>query len=118
MSLKKAAISGIKWSAISHFGRLGLSLLTNIILARLLTPADFGLVAMAAVVIGFIEVFQDLGTATAVIQRKNASQALLASMFWFNAGFGLAAMLVLYLASSFAGAFYREPQVIPILQVL
>lgn len=73
---------------------------------------------MAAVVIGFIELFQDLGTATAVIQRKDPSPALLASMFWLNAGFGFAAMLVLYLASPLAGAFYREPQVIPIMQAL
>src|SRR5712671_5623369 len=118
MSLRGSAISGVKWSSISHFGRRGLSLLTTIILARLLAPADFGLVAMAAVVIGFIELFQDLGTATAVIQRKNPSQALLASMFWLNAGFGFAAMLVLYLASPLAGAFYREPQVIRIMQAL
>jgi lipopolysaccharide exporter len=118
MSLRKSAISGVKWSSISHFGRRGLSLLTTIILARLLAPADFGLVAMAAVVIGFIELFKDLGTATAVIQRKDLSQGLLASVFWLNAGFGLAAAVVLYLLAPLLGAFYREPQVIPIMQVL
>jgi PST family polysaccharide transporter len=73
---------------------------------------------MAAVVIGFIELFKDLGTATAVIQRKDPSQALLASMFWLNSGFGLVTTLVLYLVAPLAGAFYREPQVIPIMQVL
>jgi PST family polysaccharide transporter len=118
MSLRKSAISGVKWSGISLLGRRILSLLTTIILARLLSPSDFGLVAMAAVLIGFIELFQDLGTASAVIQRKDPSQALLASLFWLNAGFGFAAMLVLYLASPLAGAFYREPQVIPVMQVL
>jgi O-antigen/teichoic acid export membrane protein len=118
MSLRKAAISGLKWSSISHFGRRGLSLLATIILARLLAPADFGLVAMAAVVIGFIELFKDLGTATAVIQRKDPSQGLLASVFWLNAGFGLAATIVLYLLAPLLGGFYREPQVIPIIQVL
>jgi PST family polysaccharide transporter len=118
MSLRKSAIAGVKWSAISLLGRRGLSLLTTIILARLLVPSDFGLIAMAAVVIGFIELFQDLGTSSAIIQRKDPSQALLASMFWLNAGFGLAAMLVLYLASPLGGAFYREPKVIPIMQAL
>jgi O-antigen/teichoic acid export membrane protein len=118
MSFRKAAISGVKWSAISNLGCRGVSLITNIVLARLLAPSDFGLVAMAAVVIGFIDLFKDLGTATAVIQRKDPSQTLLASMFWLNAGFGLVAMLVLYFASPLAGAFYREPQVIPIMQVL
>src|SRR5260221_1430006 len=118
MSLRGPAISGVKWSSISHFGRRGLSLLTTIILARLLAPADFGLVAMAAVVIGFIELFKDLGTATAVIQRKDPSQRLVASVFWLNAGFGLAATIVLYLLAPLLGVFYREPQVIPIMQVL
>jgi PST family polysaccharide transporter len=99
-------------------GRRGLSLLTTIVLARLLAPADFGLVAMAAVVIGFIELFKDLGTATAVIQRKDSSQGLLASVFWLNAGFGLAAAMVLYLLAPLLGVFYREPQVTPIMQVL
>jgi len=118
MSLRISAISGVKWSSISHIGCRSLSLLTTVILARLLVPADFGLVGMAAVVIGFIEMFKDLGTAAAVIQRKTTSQALLASMFWLNAGFGLAAMLAIYLASPLAGTFYREPQVIPIMQAL
>ena len=118
MSLRKSAISGVKWSSISLFGRRGLSLLTTIILARLLAPADFGLVAMAAVVIGFIELFKDLGTASAVIQRKDPSQGLLASVFWLNAGFGLAAAMVLYLLAPLLGVFYHEPQVIPIMQVL
>jgi len=118
MTLKTSAISGIKWSSISHFGRRGLSLVTNVILARLLAPADFGLVAMAAVIIGFIELFKDLGTASAVIQRKDMSEALLASIFWLNAGFGLLATIVVYLLSPLAGAFYREPQVVPIMQAL
>jgi PST family polysaccharide transporter len=118
MSFRKAAISGIKWSSFSHFGRRGLSLLSTIVLARVLTPADFGLVAMAAVVVGFIELFKDLGTATAVIQRKDPTQALLASMFWLNAGIGVVAMLLLYVASPLAGEFYREPKVIPIMQAL
>lgn len=118
MSLRRSAISGVKWSAVSLFGRRALSILTTIILARLLAPSDFGLVAMAAVVIGFIELFKDLGTATAVIQRKDLSQGLLASVFWLNAGFGLAAALVLYFLAPLLGAFYREPRVIPIMQVL
>ncbi len=118
MSLRRSAISGVKWSSISDFGRRALSLLTTIILARLLAPADFGLVAMAAVVLGFIELFKDLGTATAVIQRKDTTQALLASVFWLNAAFGLAAAMVLYLLAPLLGVFYREPQVVPLLQVL
>jgi len=117
-ALKQKAVSGIKWSAISQVGRQGTQLLTTVILARLLAPSDFGLVGMAMVVIGFINIFKDLGTAAAVIQRKELSEALLSSVFWLNAGFGLLAMIILFLIAPFAGSFYREPRVIVVLQVL
>ena len=62
ISLKHQAASGVKWSTVSQAGRQGTQLLTTIILARFLTPSDFGLVGMAMVVIGFIGIFKDLGT--------------------------------------------------------
>jgi PST family polysaccharide transporter len=73
---------------------------------------------MAAVVTGFIEVFRDMGTASAVIQRKDPSDALLSSIFWINAVFGCAGMVVLLLISPLFGAFYHNPSVVPILNLL
>src|SRR5262245_29736908 len=104
-SLRSSATSGVKWSSVSHFGRRGLSLLTNIVLARLLAPSDFGLVGMAAVITGFIEVFRDMGTAKAVIQRQHPSEALLSSIFWINALFGCAAMVILLIVAPAFGLF-------------
>ncbi|NJL58328.1 MAG: oligosaccharide flippase family protein [Desulfobacteraceae bacterium] len=85
-SLKKQTISGIKWSSLSQFGKQGLQMVTTLILAKLLLPSDFGLVAMAMVVLGFVSLFKDLGTSSAVIQQKNPSPALLHSIFWVNTG--------------------------------
>jgi PST family polysaccharide transporter len=118
MSLRASATEGVKWSSASHFGRRALSLLTNIVLARLLAPSDFGLVGMAAVVIGFVEVFRDMGTASAIIQRRDVSDGLLSSIFWINALFGCVAMAVLLLISPLFGLFYRNASVVPILQLL
>jgi PST family polysaccharide transporter len=117
-ALKQKAVSGIKWSAFSQVGRQGTQLITTVILARLLAPSDFGLIGMAMVVIGFVNIFKDLGTAAAVIQRKELSETLLSSIFWVNAGFGLLAMIVLLLTAPFGGWLYHEPDVIAILQVL
>src|SRR3990172_2460022 len=116
--LKQKAASGIKWSAVAQAGRQGTQLFTTIILARLLSPSDFGLVGMAMVVIGFINIFKDLGTAAAVIQRKELSEALLSCIFWVNAGFGALAMIILFLIAPFIGLFYREPRVVAVLHVL
>ena len=64
MVIRRDVIAGLAWTSASTFGRRILALAANIALARLLAPADFGLVAMAAVVIGFVDVFKDLGTGT------------------------------------------------------
>jgi O-antigen/teichoic acid export membrane protein len=112
---KDDVISGIKWTSVSTFGRRILALLANIVLARLLAPADFGLVAMAAVVLGFIDIFKDLGTGAALIQRKQVSEELLSSIFWFNVGFGLFATTAAILCAPLIAVFYKEPRVTPIL---
>lgn len=115
MASKDDVVSGIKWTSVSTFGRRILALLANIILARLLAPADFGLVAMAAVVLGFIDIFKDLGTGAALIQRKNVSEGLLSSIFWFNVGFGLFATIAAIACAPLIAHMYKEPRVIPIL---
>jgi len=116
--IKYKAVSGIKWSTVSQVGRQGTQLVTTIILARLLSPSDFGLVGMAMVVIGFIGIFKDLGTSAAIIQRKKLSEGLLSSIFWVNVGFGALAMAVLFFGAPLGGLFYHEPRVDAILRVL
>lgn len=117
-SLKSDVAHGVKWSTISQAGRLGTQLLTTVILARLLSPADFGLVGMAMVIIGFIGIFKDLGTSAAVIQRKELSQDLLSSIFWVNVGLGILAAVTLLLISPLGGWYYDDPRVVAVLQTL
>jgi len=117
-SLQKSAISGVKWSSISQFGRQGMQLVTTVILARLLSPSDFGLIAMVMVVIGFVALFNDMGTAAAIIQKKNLSEKILSSVFWVNVAFGVLAMAVLFVLSPLAASFYHEQRVTPFLRVL
>ncbi len=117
-TLKHKVISGVKWSAVSQVGRQVTQLLTTVLLARLLLPSEFGLLAMAMVVIGFINIFKDLGTSAAVIQQKELSQLLLSSIFWINVGFGLIATMILFLLAPLGAAYYQEPRVTIVLQVL
>ncbi|MBM3126039.1 MAG: MOP flippase family protein [Chloroflexi bacterium] len=117
-TLKLKAFSGLKWNTLSQFGRQGVYLITTIILARLLEPADFGVVGMALVVSGFIGIFKDLGTSSAIIRRPTLSDVFLGTMYWVNFGFGVLATLVVILLAPFAGLYYNEPLVIPVLQIL
>lgn len=118
MSLVKQVTSGVIWSFIAQVVRQGLQFLTAAILARLLSPSDFGVVGMATVVTGFILLFEDLGTSAAVIYRKDVSDKLLSSIFWCNVVFGIITMAVLLLIAPLVAIFYREPRVSPILRAL
>ncbi len=118
MSLGQSAASGVKWSSVSQIGRQAVQFVTIAILARLLTPADFGLLGMAGVVIGFLELFKDMGTSAAVIQRKDSSDLLLYSIFWVNVIFGLFIVVLLFVVAPVAARFYREPRIAPLIQVL
>ncbi len=115
MVIRRDVIAGLAWTSASTFGRRILALAANIALARLLAPADFGLVAMAAVVIGFVDVFKDLGTGTALIQREQVDEVLLSSLFWFNAAFGVTATAVIFAGAPLVAALYGEPRVSPIM---
>lgn len=118
MSLRESAASGVKWSTTSQAGRQVMQLATTVMLARLLSPSDFGLMSMAVVVIGFVNLFKDLGTASAVVQRRDPTEGFLSSVFWVNVVFGFLAMAVLFAGAPILASFYREPRLVPILEVL
>jgi O-antigen/teichoic acid export membrane protein len=118
MSIKKSATSGFRWLSVSQAVRQIMQFATTIILVRLLSPTDFGLVGMATVVTGFVGIFKDLGTSSALIQRKEISDKLLQSVFWINIFFGLNSTVFLFALSPLMANVYQEPQVEPVLKLL
>lgn len=118
MSLAKEVIKGISWSSVSQFGRQGIQYITTLILAALLQPADFGLMALALIFIGFLALFRDMGMSAAVIQRDEISDKLLSTIFWTNLIIGSLFTLAIFFSSSIIAKFYNEPRVEPILKVL
>ena len=118
MSLKKRVGAGLKWTAFSQFVRQFLQWSTTAILARLLYPSDYGLLAMAVVVTNFIQIFKGLGTSAAVIQRQSISENLLSSIFWLNLLFGLLATIIVFALSPIIALFFQEPRLTEILRVL
>ena len=81
------------------------------VLARLLTPADFGLVAMVTAITGLGQAFADLGLSEATIQRQEISHDQVSILFWINVGIGLALMLATAALAPVLAWFYREPRV-------
>lgn len=87
-------------------------------LARLLSPADFGLVAMAAPVAGFVNIFKDLGLSQATIQRKEISQRDLSSLFWINGGTSCVLALLMIALAPGAAWMYHDSRVTAIIWAL
>jgi O-antigen/teichoic acid export membrane protein len=88
------------------------------LLARLLTPTDFGLVGMVAVVSRFIDIFSDVGLGTATIQRENLTNKQLNAVFWINAGISLSFAVLVVALSPAVAWFYAEPRLTQITMVL
>jgi len=88
-----------------------LNLVSTVILARLLTPGDFGLVAMVTAVTGFLAMFRHAGLAIPTVQRENITHAQVSNLFWINLGVsGLCALIVAALSPAIAW-FYRDPRI-------
>jgi O-antigen/teichoic acid export membrane protein len=112
----RSAVRSIVWIALDRWGTRLASLITLIVLARLLAPADFGVVALASTFVTFIGIFVDYGFSKAVVQRKDLGKAHLDSAFWFSVAVGLLLFVTtLFVAPVFAAAM-SAPDVTPVLR--
>src|SRR5262245_15137313 len=82
--LRSRAVSGGIVTGLAQAAKFGLTLIQAVVLARLLMPEDFGLVAMVATVTGFLRVFKDAGLSTATIQRSEITHSQVSNLFWIN----------------------------------
>jgi PST family polysaccharide transporter len=114
LSIRIRTITGAIASAGSQSGQLVITLAYNAVLARLISPHDFGLVAMATVVAGFLQVFKDAGLSTATIQREDITNAQVSNLFWINVAVGVSAMLGMATMAPVVAWFFHEPQLVGI----
>ncbi len=91
-----------------------MSILISAILARLLTPSDFGLIAMVAVFSNFIFIFSGLGLTAAIVQKKEITDEALSSIFWVNVGLGVLLTVAFAASAPLIAAFYSQPRLIPL----
>ena len=121
MRLQTRIVSGLGWTSLASFGSQGLRLIIKLVLARLLLPEDYGIVGMAVVFIGFIEVVSEMGMVSALIQRpkEKLNDQHYATAFWLNIAIALLGYgLIVSVVSPLAVWFYEEPilgEVMPLL---
>lgn len=116
MSLKRTAFSAGRWTAASAAFVAGTQLLQTMVLARLLLPAEFGLMAVAAAILAVLALLADMGFSRALIHFDHMSSETLSSLYWLNLGMGLLLAALLALAAPALGAAYRSTALVPVLQ--
>ena len=99
MSIKQKTFSAVRWTSLAMFGNTVLQIAQLMILARLLSPDDFGLMAIVYAIIAFVHVFSDLGVSNAIIHHDDVSREQLSTLYWLNVMVGFALMVMLMLLS-------------------
>jgi O-antigen/teichoic acid export membrane protein len=118
MNLTNQAIAGIKWTTLATITSTAFQIVQLTILARLLLPADFGLMAMVMVVIGFAQTYADAGISAAIIHHQSTTKQQLSSLYWLNIMAGGLVLIIFWLLIPTIVVFYNEPQLVPLLQTL
>ncbi len=113
-NLKRRSVHGAAATLVSQGLRFVLQFGSQVALAHLLLPTDFGLIAMIAPVLSFIQIFNDLGLSQATIQRPQISQGELTALFWINVAVSATLAVAMAAAAPLVAAFYNEPRLIPI----
>lgn len=109
MSVKNKVIRGVAWSAIEKFVRQGLMTLFSILIARQLSPSDYGMVAMLNIFLAVAQLFVDSGFVEALIRKQDRTEIDFSTTFWFNIGVALVIYVILFFSSPMIASFYGEP---------
>jgi O-antigen/teichoic acid export membrane protein len=117
-SLKQKSINGMLWTVGERLSVQAVQLLVQIFLARLLDPAQFGLIGMLLIFTAVAQSIMDSGFGSALIQKKDADQTDASSIFFFNLILGVILALLLFLAAPLISKFYLQPALTTITRVL
>ncbi|MCF8095359.1 MAG: lipopolysaccharide biosynthesis protein [Desulfobacteraceae bacterium] len=103
---------------ITRISSFVLSLGSTAVLARLLCPEDFGIVAMVMAVLGFVLVFREMGLSMATVQRKDVTHEQVSNLFWINCAFGVLIAFAILAISPLIGTFYNDSRLPPVAALL
>lgn len=107
--LKQQTKRGLYWNLLSQIGNYGIQFVIGIILARILTPSDYGTTAMPMIFLAVAQCFIDSGFTGALIRKPELSEKDLSTAFYFSVGVGLFFYMTLFLSSSMIADFYNTP---------
>lgn len=116
--IKNKAISGALWTGFEKIGRQMVRFIVGVVLARLVLPADYGAVGMLAIFMAIANVFTDSGMGSALIQKKDKTDADYSTVFWYNLLLSCFFYALMFVSSPWIAAFYKMPILEDVMRVV
>jgi O-antigen/teichoic acid export membrane protein len=117
-TLKQKTVRGIGWSSIERFSTQGISFCVQIILARLLTPSEYGIIGMLAIFMQLAQVLIDSGFANALIRKNNCTEKEYSTVFYYNLLLSSLVYLCFFIIAPFVANFYQVPDLVIVMRYL
>ena len=117
-SLKEKTVRGVVWSFVDNIANSGITFLVGLILARLLSPAEYGIMAMIAVFIAISNSIIDSGFSNALIRKLDAKRIDYNTVFYFNLLVSIILYVFLYITSPLISSFFKEPVLVELVRVI
>ncbi|MDR1671857.1 MAG: lipopolysaccharide biosynthesis protein [Bacteroidales bacterium] len=118
MSLKEQTLKGLRWSFIDSFSVQAITFIVGVILARMIEPAEFGLLGYTYFFVAILSFMVDGGFEAAIIRKKDCTAADYNTSFFFNLGMGVVLYALLFLTAPFISGFFEEPRLTAILRTV
>lgn len=116
--LKEKTLSGVKWNAIGRFSTQGVSFVISVLLARILSPSDYGVVGMIGIFMAIAQTFIDSGFGSALIRKKDCTDEDYSTAFYFNIVVGIVCYFILFFSAPLIASFFDTPILKDIVRVL
>jgi teichuronic acid exporter len=117
MSLRKQATSGLVWTFAQQFGNQIIGFIVSLILARVLMPAEFGLIGMIAVLVGLGRVLVDSGLTQSLIRNENCDEEDFSTVFYFNLIVSILIYFIVFFTAPLVADFYTQPILVSIIRI-
>lgn len=116
-ALKKKTIIGTFWSAIDRFSVQGINFILSLIIARLLNPSDYGIIAMISLFLTLSNTFVDSGFANALIRKNDRTETDNSTVFYFNIVIGIIVYVIVWILAPYIANFYNMPLLDKVMKV-
>ena len=117
-TIKQEIAKGVFWIAVARYSGIFISLAITAVLARNVSPAAFGTMAVATVIMAFLDIFTEFGIGPAVIQFKDLTRRDLSSLFMIGGGIGIVLGVALFLCAPVVARFYDDMTLVPVVRLL